>query len=339
MSMNSWDFLQSISDHDSQNDSANNAHRKTPIPDSGETDVLDAYSRAVMHVVETVSPAVISVSGRSGGADGGQGSGFIISSDGLAITNSHVAAGRTQLVAMTTDGDRLDCEVVGDDPSTDLALLRLSGRDLPHVRIGDSQQIRVGQLVIAMGSPLGLQSTVSTGVVSGVGRSMRAGDGRLIDNVIQHAAPINPGNSGGPLVDSRGRVVGVNTAIIAFAQGIGFAVPSNTVQWIASEFLQHSRVRRRHLGIVASVVQLPRSIVVDLDMISDLAVQVIETDLRGVAARSGIQAGDLIVSVNDRIVSSIDDLHRFLARIPVETTLDLSVIRDGRQQLITLLQS
>lgn len=328
-----------MSNEDSSNESAKEASGRTPLPDPGETEVLDAYSRAVMHVVETVSPAVISVSGRSGADDGGQGSGFIISSDGLAITNSHVAAGRSRLLALTTDGDRLDCEVVGDDPSTDLALLRISGRDLPHVRIGDSQQIRVGQLVIAMGSPLGLQSTVSTGVISGVGRSMRAGDGRLIDNIIQHAAPINPGNSGGPLVDSRGRVVGVNTAIIAYAQGIGFAVPSNTVQWIASEFQQHGRVRRRHLGIVASAIQLPRSVVVDLDLISDHAVQVIETDPRGVAARSGVQTGDLIVSVNDRIVSSIDDLHRFLARIPVESTLELSVIRDGQQQQITLLQN
>ena len=326
-----------ISNQDSPNDSAKDS-RGASIPDPVDTDVLDAYSRAVMHVVDTVSPGVISVSGRSG-SDGGQGSGFIISSDGLAITNSHVAAGRSRLTALTAEGDRLDCHVIGDDPSTDLALLRLSGRDLPHVRVGDSRLIRVGQLVIAMGSPLGLQSTVSTGVISGVGRSMRAGDGRLIDNIIQHAAPINPGNSGGPLVDSRGQVVGVNTAIIAFAQGIGFAVPSNTVQWIATEFLQHGRVRRRHLGIVASVVQLPRSLVLDLDLISDIAVQVIETDGRGVAARSGIQTGDMIVSVNDRIVSSIDDLHRFLARIPVDTPLELSVIRGGSQQQITLLQN
>ncbi|MEI8020883.1 MAG: trypsin-like peptidase domain-containing protein, partial [Schlesneria sp.] len=252
--------------------------------------------------------------------------------------NSHVAGGRSRLVATTTDGDRLDCEVIGDDPSTDLALLRLSGRDLPHVRIGDSQLLRVGQLVIGMGSPLGLHSTVSTGVVSGVGRSMRAGDGRLIDNIIQHAAPINPGNSGGPLVDSRGRVVGVNTAIIAFAQGIGFAVPSNTVQWITKEFLQHGKVRRRQLGIVGAVVQLPRSIVVDLDLVSDFAVQVMEVDSRGIAGRSGVEEGDLIVSVNDRIVTSIDDLHRFLARLPIEATLDLSIIRDGQQKQILLKQ-
>jgi S1-C subfamily serine protease len=238
-------------------------------------------------------------------------------------------------VALTTEGDRLDCQVIGDDPSTDLALLRLAGRDLPHVNLGDSQLLRVGQLVIAMGSPLGLESTVSTGVVSGVGRSMRAADGRLIDNIIQHAAPINPGNSGGPLVDSRGQVVGVNTAIIAFAQGIGFAVPSNTVQWVMSEFLQHGSVRRRQLGIAASVIQLPRSTVLDLDLISNLAVQVVDVDRRGIAYRCGMREGDVIVAINDRVVESIDDLHRFLSRIPIDATIELSIVRDGGlQQLI-----
>ena len=241
-----------------------------------------------------------------------------------------------KLTAMTSDGDRLDCEVIGDDPSTDLALLRLSGRELPHVQLGDSQLLRVGQLVIAMGSPLGLQSTVSTGVVSGVGRSMRAADGRLIDNIIQHAAPINPGNSGGPLVDSRGRVVGVNTAIIALAQGIGFAVPSNTVQWIATEFLQHGRVRRRQLGIIGAVVQLPRAVIVDLDLVSAFAVQVMGVDPSGIASRSGLREGDLIVSINDRIVTNIDDLHRYLARIPIETKLEVAIIRDGQSILTTL---
>ena len=335
MSDRAWDFLRNVADQNDRNDLSQSADRPAqPNPD--ETDVLDAYSRAVMHVVDTVNPAVISITGRSAGRDEGQGSGFIISSDGMAITNSHVASGRVKLTAMTSDGDRLDCEVIGDDPSTDLALLRLSGRDLPHVQLGDSQLLRVGQLVIAMGSPLGLQSTVSTGVVSGVGRSMRAADGRLIDNIIQHAAPINPGNSGGPLVDSRGRVVGVNTAIIALAQGIGFAVPSNTVQWIATEFLQHGRVRRRQLGIIGAVVQLPRAVIVDLDLVSAFAVQVMGVDPSGIASRSGLREGDLIVSINDRIVTNIDDLHRYLARIPIETKLEVAIIRDGQSILTTL---
>lgn len=310
--------------------------RDQALPANNDTDLLDAYSRAVVNVVETVTPAVISVMGRSSSREGGQGSGFITTDDGLAFTNSHVVGGRSDLVALTADGDRLDCKVIGDDPSTDLALLRLAGRDLPHVRLGDSQLLRVGQLVIAMGSPLGLQSTVSTGVVSGVGRSMRAGDGRLIDNIIQHAAPINPGNSGGPLVDSRGNVVGVNTAIIAFAQGIGFAVPSNTVQWVTTEFLDHGRVRRRQLGIVGTIVQLSRQVVIDLDLVSNIAVQVIDVDSSGVAFRSGIREGDLIVSINDRIVESIDDLHRFLSRIPVDTQLEIEIVRGGRQHRVML---
>jgi S1-C subfamily serine protease len=191
-------------------------------PPADDADLLDAYSRAVVHVVETVSPAVISVSGVRG-ERGGSGSGFLITPDGYALTNSHVVDGRPRLVAETADGDRVDAQVVGDDPATDLALLRLASNDLPYAPMGDSTTLRVGQLIIAMGSPLGLQTTVSTGVVSAVGRSMRGQDGRLIENVVQHSAPINPGNSGGPLVDSRGRVVGVNTAIVAWAQGLGFA--------------------------------------------------------------------------------------------------------------------
>ena len=308
-------------------------------PPGEESEILDAYSRAVINVVEKVSPAVISVTGRNSDREGGQGSGFIITPDGFAVTNSHVVANRNSLSILSVDGDRLDCEVIGDDPSTDIALLRIAGRDLPHVQVGDSQLLRVGQLVIAMGSPLGLHSTVSTGVVSGLGRSMRAGDGRLIDNVIQHTAPINPGNSGGPLVDSRGRVVGVNTAIIAFAQGIGFAVPGNTVQWITSEFLQHGRVRRRQLGIIGTIIQLPRAVVIDLDLVSNMAVQVVDVDSRGIAFRHGIRVGDLIVSLNDRIVSGIDDLHRLLSKLPVDSTLELSIVRDEQLHRIELSRS
>lgn len=330
-----WDWTR-LADDGPHPENTARPNNRTPLPPSEDTEVLDAYSRAVMNVVDTVSPAVISVTGRANSREGGQGSGFIISPDGLAITNSHVVSGRTQLSAATTEGDKLDCEVIGDDPSTDLALLRLAGRDLPYVHIGDSQLLRIGQLVIAMGSPLGLQLSVSTGVVSGVGRSMRASDGRLIDNVIQHAAPINPGNSGGPLVDSRGRVVGVNTAIIAFAQGIGFAVPSQTVHWVTAEFLQHGRVRRRYLGIVGAVVQLPRSTVVELDLVSDSAVQVVDVDTSGTAYKCGVKHGDLIVAVNDRVVSSVDDLHRFLTRMPADAQLELSVVRDGHLVPIVL---
>ncbi len=212
-----------------------------------DTEMLDAYSRAVVHVVDTVSPCVISVTGDASHPERGSGSGVIISETGYALTNSHVVAGRSKMVAQTSEGDRITAVVAGDDPSTDTALLKLHASDLPKVTFGDSRTARVGQLVIAMGSPLGFHSTVSTGIVSALGRSMRGQDGRLIDNVIQHTAPINPGNSGGPLVNSFGHLLGLNTAMIAFAQGIGFAIPSSTVRWIYDEIVNHGRVRRRYL--------------------------------------------------------------------------------------------
>ncbi|MEQ8784956.1 MAG: trypsin-like peptidase domain-containing protein [Pirellulaceae bacterium] len=309
--------------------------RKQPTrPRASDTELLDAYSQAVVNVVDAISPAVIRVSGRNSG--GGVGSGFLVTPDGYAITNSHVAGGRERLIAETDDGDRIDAEVIGDDPATDLALLRLSATDLPYAEIGDSETLRVGQLVIAMGSPLGLQSTVSTGVVSAVGRSMRGQDGRLIENVVQHAAPINPGNSGGPLVDSRGRVVGVNTAIIQFAQGIGFAVPSETVRWVLGEVLQHGRVRRRQLGVTATAARVSRAVVRDLDLLSDHAVEVIDVAADGAAAAAGIQPGDLIVALNDRIVSSIDDLHRLLARLPEKASLEVTIVRGSPPALVKL---
>jgi len=298
--------------------------------DIRDAELLDAYSQAVVNVVEQVSPAVVSVTGRQDEPQPGSGSGFVIAPDGYALTNSHVVAGRSRLMAETADGDRVDAEVIGDDPATDLAVLRLAARDLPYAEIGDSQALRVGQLVIAMGSPLGLHATVSTGVVSAVGRSMRGRDGRLIENIVQHSAPINPGNSGGPLVDSRGRVVGVNTAIIAMAQGLGFAVPGNTARWVLSEVLSHGKVRRRQLGIVATVHNLSRRMVRELDLVSDQVVEVVEVVDGSPADAAGIRPGDVIVALNDRVVGSVDDVHRLLAVFPIAAPLELTVIRNGR---------
>jgi S1-C subfamily serine protease len=296
--------------------------------------LLDAYSQAVIHVVESVSPSVISVSGGDTAGRGGAGSGFIVTPDGYAITNSHVVDDRPRLVAETAEGDRLRVELVGDDPATDLAVLRLAANGLPHAQLGDSNALRVGQLVIAMGSPLGLQSTVSTGVVSALGRSMRARDGRLIENIVQHAAPINPGNSGGPLVDSRGLVVGINTAIIALAQGLGFAVPSKTAEWVLQETLSHGRVRRRQLGIAAQVTRLPRWVVRQLDLLADQGVEVREVAPRSIAEHAGIVPGDVIVALADRLVTSIDDLHRLLMSVPVDRDFDLTVVRGDAQRTI-----
>jgi S1-C subfamily serine protease len=324
--------FQFISTHDSQEH--NTSPSPTGRPPARDAELLDAYSQAVIRVVETVSPAVISVTGRDGDGRSGGGSGFVVTPDGYAVTNSHVIDDRSELLAETSEGDRLRAELVGDDPATDLAVVRLSASGLPTAQLGDSGGLRVGQLVIAMGSPLGLQSTVSTGVVSALGRSMRARDGRLIENIVQHAAPINPGNSGGPLVDSRGLVVGINTAIIALAQGIGFAIPANTAEWVLGEVLSHGRVRRRQLGIVAQAARLPRAVVLGLDLLADQGVEVREVSAGSTADRAGVRADDVIVALAGRVVTSIDDLHRLLMTTPAEAGFELTVVRGER--LLTL---
>jgi S1-C subfamily serine protease len=313
--------------HDTDSRAGDAAHPRPAGRAASDADLLDAYSQAVIHVVETVSPAVISVTGRGAERNGGSGSGFLVTPDGYAITNSHVVNDRTHLAAETADGDRLHAELIGDDPATDLAVIRLAANGLPLAKLGDSDALRVGQLVIAMGSPLGLQSTVSTGVVSALGRSMRGRDGRLIENVVQHAAPINPGNSGGPLVDSRGYVVGINTAIIAMAQGLGFAIPSRTAEWVLSEILTHGRVRRRQLGVAAQVVRLPRALVRELDLLADQGVEVREVVPMGVAAQAGLEVGDIIIALAGRLVTSIDDLHRLLMTVRADEGFELTVLR------------
>jgi S1-C subfamily serine protease len=295
-----------------------------------DADLLDAYSEAVIGVVQKVGPAVIAVTGRRGDRTGGIGSGFLITPDGYALTNSHVVHGRDRMGATTQDGDGLDAELIGDDPATDTALVRVSARDLPYAELGDSETLRVGQLVIAMGNPLGFHSTVSTGVVSALGRSMRSEGGRLIDDIIQHTAPLNPGNSGGPLVDSRGRVVGINTAIIPMAQGLGFAVPGNTARWVITELIGHGRVRRLSLGLSAAVVPVSRRLARELDLLNDRAVQVMALTPGGPSEVAGLNGGDLIVSANGRIVASVDDLHRVLARLPLDRPVTLGIIRGER---------
>ncbi len=301
----------------------------TPRPAApAEADLLDAYSQAVIGVVQKVGPAVVSVTGRRGDRGGGMGSGFLITPDGYALTNSHVVHGRDRLGAITQEGDTLDADLIGDDPATDTALIRLASRDLPHAELGDSGTLRVGQLVIAVGNPLGFQSTVSTGVVSALGRALRGEGGRLIDDIIQHTAPLNPGNSGGPLVDSRGRVVGINTAIIPMAQGLGFAVPGNTARWVLSELISHGRVRRLSLGLTATVVPVPRRLARELDLLNDRAAEVIATTPGGPSEMAGLTSGDWIVSVNGRIVSGVDDLHRLLARLPWNQPVALGIVRD-----------
>jgi S1-C subfamily serine protease len=305
-------------------------------PQAEDGDLLDAYSRAVIGVTQQMSPAVVSVAAAGEDRQGGMGSGFVLTPDGYALTNSHVVHGRSKLSAMTQEGDRLSATLIGDDPATDLALIRLAASDLPFAGLGDSETLQPGQLVIAIGNPLGFQSTVSTGVVSALGRAMRSEEGRLIENIIQHTAPLNPGNSGGPLVDSRGRVVGINTAIIALAQGLGFAVPANTAKWAIGELMAHGRVRRLSLGVTASAVDLPRHIVRDLDLLSDRAVLVVQLVPGGPAERAGVERGDLIVAVNGRIATGVDDLHRLLAGLPLDKPFALQVIRDDAHHELTV---
>lgn len=301
-----------------------------------DTELLDAYSQAVVNVVETVGLAVLSITGPRNDPRGGSGSGFLLSPDGFALTNSHVAGGRSELVATTYDGDRIDAEVVGDDPATDLALLRLRARDLPFAMLGDSEALKVGQLAIAIGNPFGFRSTVSTGVISALGRSMRGQEGRLIANVVQHTAPLNPGNSGGPLVDSRGRVAGINTAIIAMAQGLGFAVPANTAKWVMTELMQQGRVRRPQLGIRATTGFLSRRLVREWDLLSDQAIEVIEVVPGSPAEKAGIAAGDLVVAIAGRTVENVDELHQVLSRPRATGELELSIIRSERLLEVTV---
>ena len=298
----------------------------------GDASLLDAYSRAVTSVVEAVGPAIVSIStgqGRSGGdfETVGAGSGFVITPDGYIVTNSHVVAQARDVQAAFVDGRRLDALVIGSDPPTDLAVIRVSGANFPYAELGDSPALRVGQLVIAVGNPFGFQSTVSTGVVSALGRALRSQDGRLIENIIQHTAPLNPGNSGGPLVDSRGRVIGINTAIIAMAQGIGFAIPSATARTVIPQLLAKGRVERSYLGVIGYRRALDRRVVRFHKLNKDSGVEVVSLDRGGPAQRAGVLPGDILIAINAVDVTSPDDLFRFLADWPVGRALRLSALR------------
>jgi S1-C subfamily serine protease len=298
-----------------------------------DTDVLDAYSRAVTAVVEAVGPAVVSISvGREETAENGMepvgaGSGVLLTPDGYVLTNHHVVQDRNRVRMTLTDGTRLGAVAVGSDPPNDLAVVRAEGSGLPYAMLGDSSALRVGQLVIAIGNPLGFQSSVSTGVVSATGRGMRSMDRRLIENVIQHTAPLNPGNSGGPLVDSRGRVVGINTAIIAVAQGIGFAVPSDTARNVVSQILANGRVRRGYLGLAGRQRPLSRRLVRYFNLSRESGVEVVSLDPNGPAGGSGVQPGDILLGMNGTPVGSVDDLHRLLSEVAGKEIARLDLLR------------
>jgi S1-C subfamily serine protease len=312
--------------------------KKGPASD-GDLELLDAYSRAVVSAVESVGPAVVSISGaknqRHQAADqAGAGSGVVIAPDGYILTNDHVIQNASTLEVRLTDGTSLSATVIGKDPATDLAVIRANAAYLPSSNLGSSDRLRVGQLAIAVGNPFGFQSTVSTGVVSALGRTLRSTRGRLIENIIQHTAPLNPGNSGGPLVDSAGKVVGINTAIIALAQGIGFSIPANTARWVVSQILTHGRVRRGFLGIAARQHLLDRRIVRFHDLNKNFAVEVLSIEPKGPAGLAGMQAGDLVVAINGTVVQSVDDLHRFLAEWPIGQPVEIDIVRGSRRRTL-----
>ena len=297
-----------------------------------DAELLDAYSRAVTAVVERVGPAVVSIhigkgSRTSEFEPAGAGSGFVITPDGYILTNSHVVANAHEIRALFIDGQKLMATVIGRDPSTDLAVIRVNASGLEYASLIDSSALRVGQLVIAVGNPFGFQSSVSTGVVSSLGRALRSQDGRLIENIIQHTAPLNPGNSGGPLLDSKGRVVGINTAIISQAQGIGFAIPASTARSVVPQLLAMGRVERSYLGVIGFRRQLDRRLVRFHKLSSDQGVEIVSLEPSGPARMSGLQTGDIIISINGQDMTSPDDLFRFLSEWTISRPVSVSLLR------------
>ncbi len=309
-------------------------------PHAPPSEPLDAYSAAVIGAVEAVGPAVVSVyvggAAEAARAQGGAGSGVLVTPDGYLLTNEHVVQRVQEARVSLVDGRSVPAVVAGRDPATDLAVLRAQATALPYAQLASGQRLRPGQLVVAVGNPFGYESTVSAGVVSALGRSLRSRQGRLIEGIVQHTAALNPGNSGGPLVDAHGRVTGINTAIIAVAQGIGFAVPAATAQWVLSEILTQGRVRRAWLGVAARDRPLDLRLVRALSLAARGAVEIMSREPEGPAADSDLRPGDLIVGVNDVAVDGVDALHRELARVPPGGQISLQVVRRTQRLAVPL---
>lgn len=287
-----------------------------------DTTLLDAYSEAVSTVADRVGPSVVHID-----AGKGSGSGFVFTPDGFVLTNSHVVHGAAALTVNFSDGRKLPAEIKGDDPSTDLAVLRVPDARLTPVLLGDSATLKVGQIAVAMGSPYGFQATLTAGVISALGRSFRSASGRLIDNVIQTDAALNPGNSGGPLLNSKGEVIGVNTAVILPAQGLCFAIPINTAKFVAGWLIKEGKIRRGYLGIAGQNVPLPKAIVRFHNLETEHAILVISVEKNSPAERAGLRIGDYLIAFNGREISNVDDLHRLLTERPVSQRVALTVVR------------
>jgi S1-C subfamily serine protease len=308
-----------------------------PAPPAGDVVLLDEYSRTVVGVVERLSPSVVNIdvfkkARMRAGAEvremrAGTGSGFIFTPDGFVLTNSHVVAAASRVEVTLFDGRRLAAQIVGEDPGTDVAVIRVHAPDLVAAPLGESRSVRPGQVAIAIGNPYGFQCTVTTGVVSALGRSLRSGSGRLIDNVIQTDAAMNPGSSGGPLVNSAGQVIGINTAVILPAQGICFAIAIDTVKFVAARLIKEGRIRRAYIGVAGQNVPLHRRLVRHHDLPHDTAILVASVERGSPAQRADLREGDLIVAFDGQPLAGIDDLHRILTDARVGAPSKVAILR------------
>jgi S1-C subfamily serine protease len=306
----------------------------TRVP--ADEELLDAYSRAVVRTAEKVGPSVVKIDVQQRAADGrlvrsGSGSGFVFTPDGFILTNSHVVQGAARIEVVLTDGRTCEAFPIGNDPDTDLAVIRIHLPELTPVTLGDSASLRVGEVAIAIGNPYGFQCTVTAGIVSALGRSLRTQSGRLIDDVIQTDAALNPGNSGGPLVNSRGEVIGVNTAVILPAQGICFAVPVDTARFVLAYLMRDGKIRRAYIGVAGQNIDLHRRLVRFHQLTSESGVLVISVEPGGPAAAAGIEEGDVIVALDGRTVATIDDLHRMLTGDKIGLKSKLAVLRRSQK--------
>ena len=308
---------------------------------ASEAEALDAYSRVVTQVAESVSPSVVRINveteqrGRNG--SGGSGSGFIFTPDGFILTNSHVVHGAKKIQVWTLDSGNFTGQLIGEDPDTDLALLRVDAPAMHAVKLGDSRKIRVGQLVVAIGNPYGFQYTVTAGVVSALGRSLRSQSGRLIDDVIQTDAALNPGNSGGPLVNALGEVIGVNTATILPAQGLCFAISINTAQFIAGKLIRDGVIRRAYIGVQAQTAAINRTIARHYNLEINTGALVLGVEPSSPAERAGLHEGDVIVALAGEAIEGVDVLHRLLTEERVNAATQLIVLRGGQRLALRIL--